>query len=425
MLGAVRTTTTTSAASHSSGRRQIVLRHQTIGVPKEESHRRVGIRKAIRYLPFSTRIATRSSVSPLPFLSSSPVPCPPSYYLSPQTSTPSPLSTCPPMTEYDYSPAAYERYMAQQSRVSNWVRETNKHPLANPYLLSPTPRDRTFYDSSDDDTIVFPRTGGPLRSKTLRSQEGYDSTSSSSRPSRSRTRLPTYADHPRQPEHRGRELRQSSTRHRSQSHSRSPSSRQTLQGAYPQRTAQSYSYSQHHVPPASHGRYRTPGPAIYQYPAAHGSTPARPVYTAPPPGHLYYPSHGGQPRNSSRDQFHRGYSHPRQPTRSQPPPYNVVPGGGPKADYKHGVRLSFTHVLVLVLIASFFLLLHIRFDPAVLPSDLTPTLMNFERTPRVPKSNLSPNAFGCWPTAVRSELVNRSTSIRQYQQSPPNRHSRS
>lgn len=238
------------------------------------------------------------------------------------------------MTEYDYSPAAYERYMAQQSRVSNWVRETNKHAWTNPYMLSPTPRDRTFYDSSDDETVVFPRQE-PLRPKTLRSQEGYDSTSSSSRPSRSRTRLHTYADHPRQPEQRGRQA----SRHRSQSHSRSPSSRQTLQGAYPQRAAQSYSYPQHHVPTGHH--YRTPGAAIYKYPTPHGSTPPRPVYTAPPPGHVYYPSHANQPRNSSRDQFHRGHPQPRQPSRSQPQLYNVGPGAGPKADYKRGVRHTF------------------------------------------------------------------------------------
>ena len=362
-----------------AGGRWGVLRYQTIGELKKESTigecgRRVGgsfkyngIRKASGIFHLALGSPHAHPSHPCLSCTSSPVPCPPSY-LNPQTSAPCPLPTYPPMTEYDYSPAAYERYIAQQSRVSNWVRETKKHPLSNPYLLSPTPRDRTFYDSSDDETVVFPRAGGPLRSKTFRSQEGYDSTSSSSRPSRSRTKLPVYADHPRQPEHRGRELRQSSTRHRRESHSRSPSSRQTLQSAYPQRTAQSYSYPQQHIPPAPHGhQYRTPVP-VYQYPTAHGNPPSRPVYTAPPPGHIY-PSHSGQPRNSSRDQFHRGYPQPRQPTRSQPPPYNVGPGGGPKADYKHGVRLSFTHVLVLLLTAVFFFFstlgLTLRFWPPI------------------------------------------------------------
>ncbi|KAL4073783.1 hypothetical protein J3A83DRAFT_2615678 [Scleroderma citrinum] len=261
------------------------------------------------------------------------------------------------MTEYDYSPAAYERYIAQQNRVSNWVHETNRHAWSNPYLLSPTPRDRTFYDSSSDDTIFFPRAEGPIRSRTLRSQEGYESTSSSSRPSHSRTRLPTYADLSRQPDHRGRELRQSTSRHRS--HSRSPSSRQTLQSAYPQRTAPTY--PQQHVSPGSHAnRYRTPGAAIYPYPTTHGNTPPRPVYTAPPPGHVYYPNLGNHPHTSSRDQLHRGYPQPRQPTRSQPQPYYSS-----KADYKRGVRPISTHVHMLVLIVV-FLFVRIGFDPAML-----------------------------------------------------------
>ncbi|PPR05705.1 hypothetical protein CVT26_008946 [Gymnopilus dilepis] len=31
------------------------------------------------------------------------------------------------MTEYDYSPEAYERYMATQNRIANWVNQTEQH----------------------------------------------------------------------------------------------------------------------------------------------------------------------------------------------------------------------------------------------------------------------------------------------------------
>ncbi|KAI6033266.1 hypothetical protein F5J12DRAFT_205364 [Pisolithus orientalis] len=264
------------------------------------------------------------------------------------------------MTEYDFSPAAYERYVAQQTRVSSWVRDTNKHKWSNPYILSPTPRDRTFYDSpDDDDTVVLPRTKGHVRSRTLRS---YESTSSSSRPSYSYTRLPTYPDPPRQVDHRERELRQPPSRHRSQSHPRPPPAQQTFQTAYPQRTAHAHSYPQYQGPTGSHTRhYGTPGSYSYQYPTGRGTTPHRPVYTAPPPGHLYYPS---QPHNPSRDQPHHGHSQSRHPSRSQPQPYYVAPSGGPKAEYKRGVRPIPTQVFLLVLIV---VVLCLRFGFGVLP----------------------------------------------------------
>ena len=36
-------------------------------------------------------------------------------------------SSCSPMTEYDYSPEAYERYLATQNRIANWVDKTEQH----------------------------------------------------------------------------------------------------------------------------------------------------------------------------------------------------------------------------------------------------------------------------------------------------------
>lgn len=31
------------------------------------------------------------------------------------------------MTEYDFSPEAYERYLATQNRIARWVDETERH----------------------------------------------------------------------------------------------------------------------------------------------------------------------------------------------------------------------------------------------------------------------------------------------------------
>ncbi|KAL0950460.1 hypothetical protein HGRIS_010409 [Hohenbuehelia grisea] len=46
------------------------------------------------------------------------------------------------MTEYDYSPDAYERYIAKQLSIARWVDNTNQHAPANPYT-PPTPAQRT------------------------------------------------------------------------------------------------------------------------------------------------------------------------------------------------------------------------------------------------------------------------------------------
>jgi len=57
---------------------------------------------------------------------------------------------------YGYSPAAYERYIVQQARVSNWVDDTlqQAHAWSNPFVLSPIPRDRSFCDGPSND---YPR----------------------------------------------------------------------------------------------------------------------------------------------------------------------------------------------------------------------------------------------------------------------------
>ncbi|KAF9227121.1 hypothetical protein BS17DRAFT_806371 [Gyrodon lividus] len=242
------------------------------------------------------------------------------------------------MTEYDYSPAAYERYIAQQTRVTNWVTDTlqQSHAYSNPFVLSPTLRDRAFYDEPDDRTTI------PVSSRQVHPRsKPHDqrSAGSSSRPSRSRVR--SYSEQ-RRPDH-DRELRPSPSRHRSHSHSRSSSTQRSAQIIYqpsPPHASQSYAYPQPHaVPRAPAPRIHTsPGQAIYQYPTGHRRSASRPVYVPPPPpGQKYQIYRSNQPHTMSREQLYHGSSQTRHYSSKVPPqPYFVVEGGGPRAEYKHG-----------------------------------------------------------------------------------------
>lgn len=42
------------------------------------------------------------------------------------------------MTEYDYSPDAYERYLATQKRIARWAEDTSRHHPSNPFVTSPS-----------------------------------------------------------------------------------------------------------------------------------------------------------------------------------------------------------------------------------------------------------------------------------------------
>jgi hypothetical protein len=122
------------------------------------------------------------------------------------------------MTEYDYSPAAYDRYINTQNRVSNWVSQTKAHErrYANPFVPSainggpeiapshsrehsPRPhaqqQPERSRSSGSEGTIRARDMNTPKRSKTLDSRDsrGFgleessrDGRSSSQDPSRSR-----------------------------------------------------------------------------------------------------------------------------------------------------------------------------------------------------------------------------------------------
>lgn len=48
------------------------------------------------------------------------------------------------MTEYDYSPEAYERYKAKLHSIGRWVHETERFEPANPFIMSPAPTSRSL-----------------------------------------------------------------------------------------------------------------------------------------------------------------------------------------------------------------------------------------------------------------------------------------
>ena len=117
------------------------------------------------------------------------------------------------MTEYDYSPAAYEKYLRTQTRVSNWVSQTKAHErqYSNPFVASVMgspaafsaqslpphkPEPKRSKSSGSASTAPGPVTkvrasrdssSGPQRSKTLDSKQTRSSHPNTERPSRSRS----------------------------------------------------------------------------------------------------------------------------------------------------------------------------------------------------------------------------------------------
>ncbi|KIK00131.1 hypothetical protein K443DRAFT_679405 [Laccaria amethystina LaAM-08-1] len=53
------------------------------------------------------------------------------------------------MTEYDFSPEAYDRHLATQQRIGRWVDETERYPKQNPFIpLPPDPHSPSDYVAS-------------------------------------------------------------------------------------------------------------------------------------------------------------------------------------------------------------------------------------------------------------------------------------
>ncbi|KAG1739801.1 hypothetical protein EDD22DRAFT_851883 [Suillus occidentalis] len=199
------------------------------------------------------------------------------------------------MTEYDYSPAAWEHYVAQQARVSNWVSQTTAqaHSYSNPFTMSPTMRDRSFYDEPGGRW----QRPAPSRSKTysvppVRQEDPYTRHTSSRSRSGSHSQPLEMWSYP----HSSRTTLQTTTHSRSSAR-KPPSRSHTVQVIYPppaapthqhQRT-QPYPYPQKQSQPV---RQQT-SPAYYYPEQSHGSH-QRTMYHPPPrPGQSYHtPTNG-------------------------------------------------------------------------------------------------------------------------------------
>jgi hypothetical protein len=112
------------------------------------------------------------------------------------------------MTESDYSPAAYERYLHTQNRVSNWVSQTKAHErrYANPFVPSAfgpdqeqpsRPRPQRSKSSGSTSNASSATLRPPQRSKTLDSKDFSRSRSFSSSQDNTTTRSKSQSRSPR------------------------------------------------------------------------------------------------------------------------------------------------------------------------------------------------------------------------------------
>ncbi|OJA16299.1 hypothetical protein AZE42_03375 [Rhizopogon vesiculosus] len=213
------------------------------------------------------------------------------------------------MTEYDYSPAAWEHYVAQQARVAGWVSQTTAqaHAYSDPLTPSPSLRDRSFYDEPDGK----PQRPSPSRSNTFMRQEEHHR-HMSSRPTydRSRSRSLSIENRSSSSSANPRSARSISHTTRTSSNKKLPSRSYTVEVIYPppappphqpHRHTQPHSYQKRSQPIRQHT-----SPAYYYPGQSHGSH-QRPVYLPPPrPGQTYLVPHGHL-------EYHYGTPAPKKP----------------------------------------------------------------------------------------------------------------
>ncbi|KAI0287373.1 hypothetical protein BC826DRAFT_1044925 [Russula brevipes] len=163
------------------------------------------------------------------------------------------------MTEYDYSPEAYDRYMATRTRISNWVDDVSHHSKETPsQFSSPTSSDHHRYGPPPAYPQQHPHSRTHSRSNSSsrpHSHEQYFYNRESSRP-----------------------------RSRSQTNARPQASRSYTTQPMHSRT---YSYAMNQPPPPVPMLMQQP-PLRYPYPAPRRSQ------TLPHPHNVMYQSpHGG------------------------------------------------------------------------------------------------------------------------------------
>ncbi|KAJ8583321.1 hypothetical protein M405DRAFT_828853 [Rhizopogon salebrosus TDB-379] len=193
------------------------------------------------------------------------------------------------MTEYDYSPGAWERHMAQQARVSNWVSHTTAqaHAYANPFELSPSMRDRSFYDDphgrSQHPPPNRPRAFNPPHTRQEEPHRHSSSRPSHERSQRSRSHSRSIENQSSSSSAHPRSAHSSS---HTSSHKKLPSRSYTLQVIYPtpapplhlpRRHAEPHAYQKRSPPVRQHAS------PVYHYPGQSHRSHQRTTYLPPPP----------------------------------------------------------------------------------------------------------------------------------------------
>ncbi|KAJ3574755.1 hypothetical protein NP233_g1551 [Leucocoprinus birnbaumii] len=119
------------------------------------------------------------------------------------------------MTEYDYSPDAYERYLATQRRITRWAEDASRHSPSNPFVASPAEEKSTY-------SAISRGSASPERSHSkARQRSTSDVIQHRPQPSRSYTapapsqtqRSSAERSHSRSANHSHRPSRSSSSRH--------------------------------------------------------------------------------------------------------------------------------------------------------------------------------------------------------------------
>ena len=168
------------------------------------------------------------------------------------------------MTEYDYSPEAYERHMATQTRISNWADKVSQSIQMPSQAIPPY---------SSDHQQHRPR---PTYSQQHTHSQTHSRSNSNSR-SHSRERPPYHRE-----------------QYRPRSHSHS-SSRPHAPRSYTQPIhSRTYSYALHQPPPPVPIPVPQPGPFLHQAPRRSQTLPPQPhhvvyhhTYDAPRGGPTY------------------------------------------------------------------------------------------------------------------------------------------
>jgi hypothetical protein len=165
------------------------------------------------------------------------------------------------MTEYDYSPDAYERYLATQQRIARWTEETSRYRASNPFITSRTENSHSSFGS--------PSFSGSRPPSTDRSQTRRRSTSDSAnkRPVPSRSCTAPTSVHGSSAEYSHSSSRSRSTHHhssgssasrRTSGSSRRRATASTLKTVIPNSDSPTYikrSKSQSVLVPIDGGRY--------------------------------------------------------------------------------------------------------------------------------------------------------------------------